>query len=157
MQSRRRQRAIGSAALAAAAAVSFTLYAQTLGIRPGLYEFTSTGEVQLSPEMAAKLPPQVLAAMQKPRVAKRCISQTDIDHVSQEIAQGKNEKEDCHVTEHSISGNQVKFTQQCTHGNGHFEGTFTSESFQGTMLHTTDTGEKVTVKMAAHRVGECSK
>ena len=156
MQSRRTQRAIRVAALAAAAGVSFTLYAQTLGIRPGLYEFTSTSDVQLPPDLAAKMPPQALEMMRKPHVAQHCITQTDIDHVSQEISQGKQEQ-GCHVTEHSISGNQVKFTQQCERHVGHFEGTFASESFQGTMLSTTDKGDKLTVKIAARRVGDCSK
>ena len=156
MQSRRTQRAIRMAALAAAAGVSFTLYAQTLGIRPGLYEFTSTSDAQLPPDVAAKLPPQALERMRKPHVAQHCITQTDIDHVSQEISQGK-QPQGCHVTEHSISGNQVKFTKQCGSSVGHFEGTFASESFQGTMHSTTDKGDQLTVKIAARRVGACSK
>ena len=156
MQSRRTQRAIRVAALAAAAGVSFTLYAQTLGIRPGLYEFTSSSDVQLPPDVAAKLPPQALERMRKPHVAQHCITQTDIEHVSQEISQGKQEQ-GCHVAEHSISGNQVRFTQQCGANVGHFEGTFASESFEGTMRSTNDRGNQLTVKIAARRIGDCSK
>lgn len=157
MPSLRSSRA-AQAAVLAAAAVSFALYAQTMSLRPGLYEFTSTADVQLPPEVAAKMPPQALAMMRKPHVAQHCISQSDLDHVSREIAQGKSDQpESCKVTEHSMSGSQVKFTTQCAHNTGHFEGTFAAESFQGTMVSTTDKGQTVNVRIAAHRVGDCSR
>jgi hypothetical protein len=150
-------RAARAAVLAAAAGASFALYAQSLGLRPGLYEFTSTADLQLPPDVAAKMPPQALAMMQKPHVAQHCIKQSDVDHVSQQIAQGKpDQPESCRVTEHSMSGSQVKFTTQCAHNTGHFEGTFAADSFQGTMVSTSDKGQTVTVKIAAHRVGDCS-
>ena len=117
MPSHRSSRAARGAVLAAAAGVSFALYAQTLGLRPGLYEFTSTADVQLPPDVAAKMPPQALAMMQKPHVTQHCITQADVDHVSQQIAQGQPNRESCKVTEHSISGNTVKFTSQCEHAN----------------------------------------
>lgn len=158
MPSLRSSRAAQAAVLAAAAGVSFALYAQTMSLRPGLYEFTSTADVQLPPEVAAKMPPQALAMMRKPHVAQHCISQSDLDHVSREIAQGKSDQpESCKVTEHSMSGSQVKFTTQCAHNTGHFEGTFAAESFQGTMVSTTDKGQTVNVRIAAHRVGDCSR
>jgi hypothetical protein len=158
MPSFKSSRAVRAALLTAAAGVSFALYAQTMSLRPGLYEFTSTADVQLPPELAAKMPPQALAMMQKPQVAQHCISQADVDHVSQEIAQGKpDQPQSCKVTEHSMSGNQVKFTTQCAHNTAHFEGTFAAESFQGTMLSTSDKGQTVSVKIAARRVGDCSK
>ena len=147
-----------AAVFAAAAGVSFALFAQTLNLRPGLYEFTSTSDVQLPPDVAAKLPPQYLAAMQKPHVAQHCISQPDIDHVSQQIAEGKTDRpQSCKVTEHSMSGSQVKFTVQCEHNTGHFEGTVAAESFQGTMVSTGDKGQSMTIKISAHRIGDCSK
>src|SRR5215472_3665288 len=94
-----------AAVFAAAAGVSFALFAQTLNLRPGLYEFTSTSDVQLPPDVAAKLPPQYLAAMQKPHGGQHCTSQRDIDHVRQEIAEGKTDRpENCKVNEHSMSG-----------------------------------------------------
>ena len=158
MPSLKSPRAARAAVLAAAAGASFALYAQTMSLRPGLYEFTSTADVQLPPDVAAKMPPQYLAMMQKPHVSQHCISQSDVDHVSREIAQGKpDQPESCKVTEHSMSGNAVKFTTQCTHHTGHFEGTFAAESFQGTMVSTTDKGQTVTAKITARRVGECSK
>jgi hypothetical protein len=158
MPSLKSSRAVRAAVLAAAAGASFALYAQTLGLRPGLYEFTNTADLQLPPDVAAKMPPQALAMMQKPQVSQHCISQSDLDHVGRQIAQGKSDQADsCKVTEHSISGSQVKFTTQCAHNTGHFEGTFAAESFQGTMVATTDKGQTVTVRIAARRVADCSK
>lgn len=157
MPSLRSSTAVRAAVLAAAAGVSFALYAQNVNLRPGLYEFTSTSDVQLPPEVAAKMPPQYLAMMQKPHVSQHCISQSDVDHVSRQIAQGKpDQPESCKVTERSMSGSVVKFTTQCEHNTGHFEGTFTADSFQGTMVSTTDKGQTVAVKIAARRVGDCS-
>jgi hypothetical protein len=150
------ERATRLAALAAAG-VSGALFAQALGLRPGLYEFTVTADVQLPPDVAAKLPPQALAMMQKPNVTQHCITQGDLDHVSQDIAQGRsNQAQSCKVTEHSISGSAVKFTTQCEHNTAHFEGTFAGDSFQGTVVSSGDRGQ-VTARIAAHRVGDCSK
>ena len=158
MPSRRPTRTLRAALLAAASGVSFALYAQTLGLQPGMYEFTTIANVQLPPDMAAKLPPQALAMMQKPNVTQHCITQTDVDHVSQQIAQGRpNQPQNCQVTEHSFSGSQLKFTTQCAHNSAHFEGTVGSDSFQGTMVSTSDKGQTVTVKVSAHRIGDCSK
>jgi len=158
MQSRLSMRASRAALLAAATGASFALYAQTLGLSPGMYEFTSTADVQLPPELAARLPPEALARMQKPNVSQHCISQADLDHVSRQIAQGNSDQpENCQVTEHSISGSQVKFTRQCGARVSHFEGTFGSDSFQGTMVSSGDRGRNVTIRMSAHRVGACSK
>ncbi|MGO9802241.1 MAG: DUF3617 domain-containing protein [Steroidobacteraceae bacterium] len=158
MQSRRSIRAIRAAALAAAAGVSFALYAQTLGLTPGMYEFTSTMDMQLPPDVAAKMPPQALAMMQKPNVSQHCISQADVDHVSQQISQGKSgQQQNCQVTERSVSGGQLKFTTQCAHNTAHFEGSFAADSFEGVMVSTSDKGQTVTIKMKAHRIGDCSK
>jgi Protein of unknown function (DUF3617) len=142
-----------------AAAIASIAYAQTLNLRPGLYELTSTADMQLPPDVAAKVPPQALAMMQQPHVTRHCIAQTDLDHVSQQLAQGRNgnDAQSCKVTDHSIVGNQVKFTTQCAHGGGHFEGTFASDSFQGTMVASGEQGRTVTVKMTARRVGDCSR
>src|SRR5215469_4317712 len=155
MQSRRKQRAVRLAALAAAG-VSCTLYAQGVGLKPGMYEFTTTAD--LPPEVVAKIPPQYQAMMQKPNVSQHCISQGDIDHVRQQIAQGRsNQPESCKVLEHSMSGNDVKFTSQCEHNTAHFEGTFAGDSFTGKMVSTSDKGQTVTVKMSARRLGDCGK
>ena len=156
MPTRRTPRAARTLGLAAAG-LSFALYAQTVGLKPGLYEFTVTTDVQLPPDVAAKLPPQALAMMHKPNVTQHCISQGDLDHISQNIAQGRsNHPEDCKVTEHSIIGNAVKFTTQCEHNVSHFEGTFAGDSFQGTVVSTGDRGQ-FNAKVAAHRIGDCSK
>jgi hypothetical protein len=140
-----------------AAAAASIAYAQTLDLRPGLYEFTNTADMQLPPDVAAKMPPQALAMMQKPRVAQRCITQTDLDHVSQQLSQGSSPNESCKVTDHRIVGNQVTFTSQCPRGTLHFEGTFASDSFQGTVVSAGEQGRNVTVKISARRVGDCSR
>jgi hypothetical protein len=158
MQTRRTPRAARALGLTAAAGLSFALYAQTVGLTPGLYEFTITADIQLPPDVAAKMPPQALAMMQKPNVTQHCISQGDVDHVSQQISQGRsNQPESCKVTEHSISGSDVRFTTQCQHNTAHFEGSFAGDSFKGTVVSTTDKGQTVTARIAAHRVGDCSK
>ncbi|HEV2285435.1 MAG TPA: DUF3617 family protein [Steroidobacteraceae bacterium] len=157
MHTRRTPRAARALGLAAAG-LSFALYAQTVGLTPGLYEFTITTDIQLPPDMAAKMPPQALAMMQKPNVTQHCISQGDVDHVSQEISQGRNNQpESCTVTEHSISGSEVRFTTQCQHHTAHFEGSFAGDSFKGTVVSTGDKGQNVTAKIAARRIGDCSK
>ncbi len=149
--------AVRAAVLAAAAGASFALYAQTVNLRPGLYEFTSTSDIQLPPDMAAKLPPQTLAMMQKPHVSQHCIRQSDLDHVSQQLAEGQGkEPQSCKITDRSMTGSTAKFTTQCEHRSSHFEGTFASESFQGTLVSTTDKGQTATIKIAARRVGDCS-
>jgi len=156
MQTRRTPRAARAAVLAAAAGLSFALYAQTVGLKPGMYEFTT--DMQLPPDLVAKLPPQALAMMQKQSVTQHCISQGDVDHVSQQISQGhSNQPENCKVLEHSISGSDVKFTTQCQHNTAHFEGSFAGDAFQGMVVSTSDKGQVVTVKIAARRVGDCSK
>jgi Protein of unknown function (DUF3617) len=158
MQTRRTPRAARAAALAAAAGLSGVLYAQTVGLTPGLYEFTVIADIQLPPDMAAKLPPQALAMMQKPNVTQHCISQGDVDHVSQQISQGRsNQPENCKVTEHSITGSEVKFTTQCAHNTAHFEGSFAGDSFKGTVVSSGDKGQNMTAKISAHRIGDCSK
>jgi hypothetical protein len=155
MQSRRTQRATRLAALAAAGLTS-ALYAQSVGLKPGLYEFTT--EIQLPPDLVAKMPPQALAMMQKPNVRQQCISQGDVDHVSEQLSQGHaNQPQNCKVLEHSVSGGDVKFTTQCEHNTAHFEGSFTGDSFQGTVVSTSDKGQTSTVKISARRVGDCSK
>lgn len=158
MPSPRPSRAVRAAVLAAAAAASFALYAQTVNLRAGLYEFTSTSDLQLPADVAAKMPPQYLAMMQKPHVAQHCISQSDLDHLSQELAAGGGrEPQSCKITDPSVTGSTVKFTTQCAHNSAHFEGTFAPESFQGTLVSTGDQGKKVRVKIAARRIGDCSK
>src|SRR5579864_2103924 len=141
-----------------AAAAASIAYAQTLNLRPGLYEFTSTADVQLPPDVAAKMPPQALAMMQQPRVTQHCITQTDLDHVSQQLSQGRGggDASRCKVTDHSIVGDQVTFTRECPSGSAHFEGSFAADSFQGKMV-SSEKGRTITVKMSAKRVGDCSK
>ncbi len=156
MQSRRTQRASTRLAALAAAGLTSALYAQAVGLKPGLYELTT--DMQLPPELVAKMPPQALAMMQKSNVRQQCISQDDVDHISQQISQGRsNQPQSCKVTEHSVSGGELKFTTQCEHNSAHFEGSFAADAFQGTMVTTSDQGRTVTVKISARRVGDCSR
>lgn len=158
MKSPRSVRAARSAALALAAGMSGVLYAQAVNLQPGNYEFTSTIEMQLPPEVAQRLGPNGLAMMQQPHVTQHCITDTDLDHVRQKLSEGQPQHANCTVTEHSVSGNEVRFTEQCPNGRtAHFEGTFIADSFKGIMTMTGGPQGPVKVNMSARRLGSCSK
>jgi hypothetical protein len=74
--------------------------------------------------------------------------------VTEQLVEGKSRQENCSMPIRSVSGNQLKFTVQCPHSTSQFQGTFASESFQGTMVSTTE-GHSVTMKMTARRIGDC--
>jgi hypothetical protein len=151
MKSPRSARAARVMALAVAAGASTLLYAQTVNLRPGSYEFTSVIDLQLPPEVAAKIG----ALLQQPHVTQQCITETDLEHVSKNINEGHNDQ-NCKITERSVTGNDVKFTMQCPNGTRHFEGTFMSDSFKALMTMTGERGP-VTIRMTARRLGDCSK
>lgn len=138
-------------ALAVAAGGPTLLYAQTVNLRPGNYEFSSVIDMQLPPEVAAKMG----AMLQQPHVTQHCITETDLEHVSKNINAGHNDQ-NCKLTERSVSGDEVKFTMQCPNGTRHFEGTFQSDSFKALMTMTGERGP-VTIRMTARRLGDCSK
>jgi Protein of unknown function (DUF3617) len=150
MRGRARLPLVVAAAVAAGVAL-----AQTLPLKPGNYENKSTTQVQLSPEMAAKISPQMLQQMQQARTIQQCITEGDLDKMAQRLA-GKGDDSRCQMTSKRMQGNHLSFTLQCPNATSKFDGTFASTSFQGTMVIATDQGMKANVQFNAHRTGECT-
>ncbi|TLY70714.1 MAG: DUF3617 domain-containing protein [Gammaproteobacteria bacterium] len=144
------------AAALAAAAMCGALFAQAVNLKPGKYEFVSTSQVTLAPEMQKRLPPGYLARLQKPRTQQQCITDVDLKQVGKQLSQGRGNDPSCKMTEHSVAGDKVKFVMQCQRATTHFEGTFSSDSFQAAIRSQTDQGP-MTVKMTGRRIGDCSK
>ena len=156
MQSSGSRRAARSAALTTAA-VCGALYAQAVNLKPGKYEFVSTSQVTLPPEVARQVPPGYLARIQQPRTHQQCISEVDLAKVSKQLSDERQNDPSCKMTDHSIAGNKVKFALQCQHSSSHFDGTFDSVSFKAVILQTTDKGQKMTINITGRRIGDCSR
>lgn len=157
MHSPRSTRAVRAVALAIAAGLSGVLYAQVVNLQPGNYEFTSTMDMQLPPEVVQRMGPNAVAMMQQPHVAQHCIARSDLEHVSKDLNAGHNDQ-GCTMTDRSVSGNEVKFTMQCPNGrSSHFEGTFMSDSFKAVMTITGGSQGPMKVNLSARRLGGCSK
>jgi Protein of unknown function (DUF3617) len=159
MKDKSPSRTLRGTLLAAGAAASAVLYAQAMSLRPGNYEFVFTSQVALPPELAAKLPPGYADKLsQQPRTEQKCITASDLDKVRRQLHSSQEEDEgNCTMSDQSIVGTHVKFTEHCPHGTGVFDGTVTSDSIDGTVLTNTDEGAKMTVKIKAHRLGDCAK
>jgi Protein of unknown function (DUF3617) len=152
-------RSAGAARAAAltAAVMCGALYAQTVNLKPGMYEFVSTSQVTLPPEMQNRLPPGYLERLQKPRTQQRCITDADLAQVSKKLSEERGNDPSCKMTDHTVSGDKVKFVMQCQRATTHFEGTFSSDSFKAVLLSTTDKGQKMTINMSGRRIGGCAK
>jgi hypothetical protein len=147
------------ALLLGAAGLSGLLYAQSANLRPGNYEFTSVSQVQLPAEMMARLPPGYAEKLTQPHTSQHCIADTDTAHVSEKMAEwrGQQAQQNCKVSNQSVTGNEVKMTLQCGDQTADVDMLFTGDSMKGTVVSTTDKGQKVTVNMSGHRIGDCSK
>jgi len=159
MKNKSRSRTLRGALLVAGAAATAVLYAQALSLRPGNYEFVFTSQMSLPPEMAAKLPPGYADKLnQQPRTEQKCITASDLDKVSRQLhSSHQQDASSCTMSDQSISGSHVKFTEHCPHGTSVFDGTITSDSIDGTVLTNTTQGAKMTVTIKAHRLGDCAK
>lgn len=155
MHSRRSGGAARAAALAAAVMCG-ALYAQTVNLKPGMYEFVSTSQVTLSPEMQNRLPPGYVAKLQKPRTQQQCITDADLKQVSKKLSEERGNDPSCKMTDHTVSGDKVKFVMQCQRATRHFEGTFSSDSFKAVISSQTDHGP-MTINITGRRIGDCSK
>jgi hypothetical protein len=151
-----RSRGAARAAALAAAAMCGALYAQTVNLKPGMYEFVSTSQVTLTPEMQSRLPPGYLARLQKPQTRQQCISDADLKQVSKKLAEERGNDPSCKMTDHTVSGDKVKFVMQCQRITTHFEGTFSSDSFKAVISSQTDQGP-MTINMTGRRIGDCAK
>jgi hypothetical protein len=153
-------RTLRGALLAAGAAASAVLYAQAMTLRPGNYEFVFTSQMSLPAAMAAKLPPGYADKMsqQQPHTEQKCITASDLDKVSRQLhSSQQKDAGNCTMSDQSITGTHVKFTEHCPHGTSVFDGTITSDSIDGTVLTNTTEGAKMTVNIKAHRLGDCAK
>jgi hypothetical protein len=152
-----KSRFLARTAALAAAGISTLLVAQALQLRPGNYEIVVLTQVQLPPNIAASLPPAALERMKQPQTHQQCITDSDLARVSRQMAGQKDPDMRCQMTEHSVSGNHVTFTEQCPNGpTTQFDGTVDSDAFQGTLHATTQQGATVDANIKAHRLGNCS-
>jgi hypothetical protein len=150
-----RQRLLAACAVLALA--SGLLYAQAVNIRPGQYEVVAQVNLALPPEAAAHLPPEILAKLQQPQVSEQCITDADAASASRHLAQARQQQEgDCKVTAQSVSGSEVKISTQCGASTTNIDMVFAGDSFHGTIV-TDASGQPSTIKLQAHRIGECSK
>jgi hypothetical protein len=159
MKNKSRSRTLWGALLVAVTAATAVLYAQELSLRPGNYEFVVTSQMTLPPEIAAKLPPGYADKMGQPHVSQRCITDTDVAHVSQKIAEmrEREQQQGCKLTDQSKSGNEFKGTLQCSNHASTFDMFYSGDSIKGTVVSTTDKGQKMTINISAHRIGDCAK
>jgi Protein of unknown function (DUF3617) len=142
------------AALGISLGLSAALVAQSLGLRPGNYEFVTTTDLKLPPQAAAALSPDMLARLTQPQTHQACI--TD-GNVSRQLAGRQQDDSSCRMTEQSRSGNELRFVMQCAHSTMRFDGTFAGDSYQATMQMTSEQGQTTTVNLKAHRIGDCPK
>lgn len=104
-----RRRAI--AAGAAALAIATVVFAQTLQLRAGQWDFTLTG---LGSTLGtANLTPQARAQLEQPQRYKSCLTKEDIAALN--LGPPADEDEDCQVTSHTASGKTADITRTC-HG-----------------------------------------
>ena len=151
-----RSRGAARAAALATAVMCGALYAQTVNLKPGMYEFVSTSQVTLTPEMKNRLPPGYLARLQQPRTRQQCITDADLKQVSKKLSEERGNDPSCKMTDHTVSGNKVTFVMQCQRVTTRFEGTFSSDSFKAVIRSQTDQGP-MTINMTGRRIGDCSK
>ncbi|NTW59941.1 MAG: DUF3617 domain-containing protein [Nitrospirae bacterium] len=114
------------------------------GIRPGLWEITSTMDV---PGMPMKMPPTTV---------KHCYRLDDVKDQKKVISRDK----DCAVTDLKSSGNKVAWKMKCTGKNpGTFSGetVFSGDSYESTMKMEPEGGKgsSMNMKVTGKRVGNC--
>lgn len=135
---------------------------QGLSLRPGHYQLLTTTDVP--PQTAAALSPDALGRLRQARTHYVCITGsngTSVDKADSDKAQaaqlsGQSDRT-CRVTQLSNNGNQMRFVMQCASSTVSFEGTFAANSYRATMLMKSTQGQTTTLKLTAHRVGDCTK
>lgn len=146
------------AACAVAALASGLIYAQAVNIRPGKYEVVAQVNLALPPEAAAHLPPDLLAKLQQPQVSEQCITDADAASASRHLAQAQQQPDsNCKVTAQSVTGSEIKITTRCGASTTNIDMVFAGDSFHGTIVTDAGNAAPSTVKLQAHRLGECSK
>jgi hypothetical protein len=135
------------------------VYAQTLNVHPGKYEVVAEVNLALPPEAAAHLPPDILAKLQQPQVSQQCITDADAASASRHLAEARQKQadSDCKVTAQSVSGSEIKLTTQCAANTTNIDMVFAGDSFHGSIITSGNDGQPTTIKLQAHRIGDCSK
>jgi hypothetical protein len=145
-------------ACAVAALASGLIYAQAVNIRPGKYEVVAQVNLVLPPEAAAHLPPELLAKLQQPQVSEQCITDADAASASRHLAQAQQQPDSsCKVTAQSVTGSEIKITTQCGASTTNIDMVFAGDSFHGTIVTDTGNAAPSSVKLQAHRLGDCSR
>jgi hypothetical protein len=136
------------------------LRAQSLDVRPGMWEVTATinGAMPLQgvpPEMRA----QVEAQLARPQVSRSCISADDIKRL--DLGQMEDKDGSCRIVSSKMTSTSADMTRQCTDDGGytdtaHFEAP-TPQTMSATVERKGATGA-MTIKMTARWMSaECTK
>jgi glucose/arabinose dehydrogenase len=131
-----------------------------LNLRPGNYQVLATTD--LPPQAAAALSPDTLARARQPQMRAICILDSNIAQGrDSELAQdldlaGQSGDASCRLTQHSSSGNQIKFVIQCARSTLRFDGLFAVNSYRAILRMTSDQGQTTTHSLTAHRIGDCT-
>jgi hypothetical protein len=162
MSSLQSRRALRLATLALAAGTSCVLYAQSVNLRPGNYEIVVTSQLQLPPEVAARLSPDMLARIQQPHTQQQCITSSDATAVSEKLAALRQREQDqnCKVSDKSVSSGEVKMSIQCPTHTANVDLIYAGDSFKGSVESLSTQGQSTTttrIKIEAHRIGDCAK
>jgi Protein of unknown function (DUF3617) len=161
VQSPQSRGALRLVALGLAGGMSCVLYAQSLNLRPGNYEIVVTSQMQLPPEVAARLTPDMLARIQQPHTQQQCITSSDATAVSEKLAALRQREQDqnCKVSDKSITSGEVKMNIQCPNHTANVDIVYAGDSFKGTVQSLTQgqSSTSATIKIEAHRIGDCAK
>jgi hypothetical protein len=125
-------------------AAGFTALAQTPVLRPGKYAIEMTMDMG-----GQKMPPMK---------QEQCITAADLKDMSKGLL--AKEMEGCKVSDYKAEATKVSFTAACNQGGVPMtmaaDMTFTADTYNGVMKAKSAMGE-MTMKMAAKRVGDCTK
>jgi hypothetical protein len=120
------------AAGAAALAIATLVFAQTLQLRAGEWDFTMTG---LGSTLGtANLTPQARAQLEQPQHYKSCLTKEDVEALN--LRPPADEDEDCQVTSHKVSGKTADITRTC-HGDQERTEQMHIEASSNESLHAT--------------------
>lgn len=132
-------------AIAGLIAAGIPALAQTPVLRPGKYAQT------VDMEMGGQKMPQMKQ--------EQCITAADLKDMSKGMMP-KEMTDACKVSDLKQGANKLTFTATCNQGGvastSSFEMNFTADSYDGFIKSKTQMGE-MTMKMAAKRVGDCTK
>jgi hypothetical protein len=128
-------------------AVTVSLAAQAVNLKPGRYEATVEMELAGSP---TKMPPIK---------DTQCLTAEDLKDLSNFLA-GSDEPEQCKISDYRNVGNKVTFNATCAEDGRSYsmnvELMFSGESFTG-LMKSTDKGKEMTIRTVAKRIGDCVK